>query len=135
VDGSGLSGSAGNEPDYRTVRGKGGDARHADRIGEEYWGVPDIVVEVISPRTPKSSGTEHTDRGEKFVEYAKAGVQEYWLIHPTDCTIEIYVLRDGVYHLLDRWSEGKVARSKVLDGLEVPVETVVQGNSCQEPFS
>ncbi|MFQ6041718.1 MAG: Uma2 family endonuclease [Candidatus Poribacteria bacterium] len=99
---------------------------HADRIGEEYWGVPDLVVEVISPRTPKSSGTEHTDRGEKFVEYAKAGVQEYWLIHPTACTIEVYVLRDGVYHLLDRWGEGEVARSEVLGGLEVPVEAVVQ---------
>ena len=29
---------------------------HADRIGEDYCGVPDLVVEVISPRTPKSSG-------------------------------------------------------------------------------
>jgi Uma2 family endonuclease len=100
---------------------------HADRIGEEYWGVPDLVVEVISPRTQQSSGTEHTDRGEKFVEYAKAGVQEYWLIHPTACTIEVYVLRDRAYHLLDRWGKGEVARSEVLVGFEVPVEVVIQG--------
>ena len=101
---------------------------HADRIEEDYWGVPDLVVEVISPRTPKSSGTEHVDRGEKFVEYAQAGVQEYWLIHPTACTIEVYVLRDGVYHLLDRWSGEEIVRSQVLDGFEVPVEVVVQGS-------
>ena len=100
---------------------------HADRIGEEYWGVPDLVVEVISPRRPQSSGTEYVDRVEKFVEYAQAGVQEYWLIHPTACTIEVNVLRDGVYHLLERWGEGEVARSQVLDGFEVPVEAVVQG--------
>jgi Uma2 family endonuclease len=100
---------------------------HADRIGEEYWGVPDLVVEVISPRTQQSSGTEYTDRGEKFVEYAKAGVKEYWLIHPTACTIEVYVLRDRAYHLLDRWGKGEVARSEVLGGFEVPVEVVIQG--------
>ena len=100
---------------------------HADRIGEDYWGIPDLVVEVISPRTPQSSGTENVDRGEKFVEYAKAGVKEYWLIHPTACTIEVYVLKDGVYHLLDRWGKGEVARSEVLDGFEVLVEAVIQG--------
>jgi len=99
---------------------------HADRIGEEYWGIPDLIVEVISPRTPKSSGTEHVDRGEKFVEYAKAGVQEYWLVHPTAGTIEVYVFRDGVYHLLDRWGKGEVARSEMLDGFEVPVEVVIR---------
>ena len=32
---------------------------HADRIREDYWEVPDLVVEVISPRTEHSSGTEH----------------------------------------------------------------------------
>ncbi|MBM3242191.1 Uma2 family endonuclease [Candidatus Poribacteria bacterium] len=100
---------------------------HADRIGEDYWGIPDLVVEIISPRTTQSSGTENVDRGEKFVEYAKAGVKEYWLIHPTACTIEVYVLKDGVYHLLDRWGKGEVARSEVLGGFEVPVEVVMQG--------
>lgn len=101
---------------------------HADRIGEEYWGVPDLVVEVISPRTPKSSGTEYVDRMEKFIEYAQAEVQEYWLVHPTTPTIEVYVLRDSVYHLLDRWEAGEVARSQVLEGFEVPVDAVIQGN-------
>jgi len=98
---------------------------HADRIGERHWGVPDLVVEVVSPRTAESSGTEKTDREDKFSEYARAGVSEYWLVHPTERTIEVYVLRDGVYHLLDRWGVGEVARSEVLAGLEVPVEAVV----------
>ena len=101
---------------------------HDDRIEEDYWGVPNLIVEVISPRTQKSSGTEHIDRVEKFFEYAKAGVQEYWLVNPTAGTIEIYVLLDGAYHLLSRWSNGEVARSKVLDGFEVPVEAVIPGS-------
>ncbi|MBI1928243.1 Uma2 family endonuclease [Candidatus Poribacteria bacterium] len=102
---------------------------HADRIGEDYWGVPDLVVEVISPRTPKSSGTEQVDREEKSVEYARAGVQEYWLIHPTAGTVEVYVLRNGIYHLLERWGVGEVARSQVLEGFEVSVDAVIQGNT------
>jgi Uma2 family endonuclease len=61
---------------------------HADRLGEDWWGVPDLGVEVISPRTAQSSGTESTDRVEKFGEYARAGVPEYWLVHPTERTIK-----------------------------------------------
>jgi Uma2 family endonuclease len=99
---------------------------HADRIGEDYWGVPDLVVEVIPPRTPQSSGTEAVDRGEKFGEYARAGVREYWLVDPAAGHIEVYVLRGGVYHLLDRWGKGGVARSEVLAGFETPVDAVIQ---------
>ncbi len=101
---------------------------HADRIGEDYWGVPDLVVEVISPRTPKSSGTEQVDREEKSVEYARSGVQEYWIIHPTACTVEVYVLRNGIYHLLERWGAGEVAQSQVLEGFKVSVDAVIQGS-------
>jgi Uma2 family endonuclease len=99
---------------------------HADRIGEDYWGIPDLVVEVISPRTPQSSGTESVDRGEKFIEYALAGVPEYWLVHPTVGTIEVYELQDRVYHLLNRWGTGEVAVSRVVEGFEVPVDAVIQ---------
>ena len=37
-------------------------------------GPADLVVEVISP------GSRGTDRGDKFYEYEKGGVKEYWLI-------------------------------------------------------
>lgn len=97
----------------------------SDRIGEDYWGVPDLVVEVLSPRTPQSSSTEAVDRGEKFGEYARAGVREYWLVDLAAGTIEVYVLRGGVYHLLDRWGKGEVARSEVLAGFETSVDVVV----------
>jgi len=97
----------------------------AEQIGEEYWGVPDLVVEVISPRTEESSGTEHLDRGTKFNEYAQAGVREYWLVDPPDRHIELYFLRDGVYHLLERWGPEQTVRSQLLPGLEVPVDAIL----------
>ncbi|OIP08661.1 MAG: hypothetical protein AUJ96_05970 [Armatimonadetes bacterium CG2_30_66_41] len=98
---------------------------HADRIKERYWGPPDLVVEVISPRTPDSSGTETTDRQEKHREYAQAGVQEYWIVHPTERTIKVCRLSGEAYELLGGWGSGETARSKLLEGFEVAVDEVM----------
>jgi Uma2 family endonuclease len=98
---------------------------HVERIEERRWGVPDLVVEVISPRTPESSGTEATDREEKHREYAQAGVQEYWLVHPTARTIEVYTLSGEAYELLGRWGGGETARSRLLEGFEAAVDEVM----------
>jgi Uma2 family endonuclease len=97
---------------------------HSDRIGEDYWGVPDLVVEVILPRTEISSRTEHIDQSEKFEDYQKAGVNEYWIVDPEDETIEVYVLRHGAYHLLGKWKRDEIARSKILRGFSVPIDSV-----------
>jgi Uma2 family endonuclease len=99
---------------------------HDDRKGEEYWGVPDLAVEVLSPRTEHSSGTERTDRRDKFEEYALAGIVEYWLVDVKARVIEVYVLRGEVYHPLGKWGLGETARSELLPGLEVPVAAVVE---------
>jgi Uma2 family endonuclease len=98
---------------------------HGDRRGEQFWGVPDLVAEVISSRTDRSSGTERTDRREKFEEYALAGIAEYWLVDPNRRTIEVYNLQEGVYHLLGKWGMGERARSEVLHGFEVAVTAVL----------
>ena len=95
------------------------NAAHASRIGEDFWGVPDLVVEV------HSKGTIRTDRVKKFAEYAQAGVSEYWLVHLRRKTIEVYVLRQGKYTLLGKWGAGEIARSEVLAGFEIAVEAVM----------
>jgi Uma2 family endonuclease len=99
---------------------------HEDRKGEEYWGVPDLAIEVLSPRTEHSSGTERADRRDKFEEYARAGIAEYWLVDVKGHVIEVYVLRDEVYHLLGKWGRGEVARSEVLSGWELPVTAALE---------
>jgi Uma2 family endonuclease len=91
---------------------------HRDRISEDYWEVPDLAVEVIS------RSTEQVDRTEKFAEYAQAGIAEYWMVDTAERTIEVYVLERG-YKLLGKWGVGEIARSKVLAGFAVPVESVV----------
>lgn len=104
------------EPDILFV-----SKEHADRIGEKFYGPPDLVVEVTS------SSTWRTDRLEKPVEYAQAGVSEYWIVDPDARTIEVFVLREGAYVLSGKWGMGERARSEVLEGFEVAVEEVFRG--------
>ncbi len=43
---------------------------------QRFEGGPDLVVEIVS------SSSARADRAEKFIEYERAGVREYWLIDP-----------------------------------------------------
>jgi Uma2 family endonuclease len=54
-------------------------------------GPPDLCVEVISP-----SSTE-IDRVDKFDEYRRFGVPNYWLVDPAMRTIEAFVLKRRKY--------------------------------------
>jgi len=93
--------------------------KHKDRITEKYWGVPDLAMEILSESTAKE------DRTEKFYEYAKAGILEYWLVDPFRQSIEVYTLESGAYVLLGKWGLGETAKSKLLDGFGVSVDEMM----------
>ncbi len=94
---------------------------HKDRITERYWGVPDLVMEILSESTKK------TDRTDKFSEYEKAGVPEYWIVDPSEGVIEVYVLDLKSYRIMGKWGAGEVAHSKVLAGFQAAVDDVFGG--------
>ncbi len=52
------------------------------------YGVPDLVVEILSRSTARK------DRAEKFFKYEKYGVKEYWIISPQDKFVEVYIRKD-----------------------------------------
>lgn len=54
-------------------------------------GAPDWVVEVLSPATASH------DQVEKRRVYERAGVKEYWLVHPTDRVLTVYRLAGNEY--------------------------------------
>lgn len=57
------------------------------------YGSPDLVIEVLSPTTAKN------DKGYKKQAYEKAGVKEYWIVDINSKSIEVYLLKDGIYDL------------------------------------
>ncbi len=48
----------------------------AQLTAERFLGGPDLVIEVVS------TSSTRIDRVEKFMEYERAGVREYWLVDP-----------------------------------------------------
>ncbi len=61
--------------------------------GGAYSGVPRFIAETLSPSTARR------DRAEKKEIYEKAGVEEYWIVHPQGKSVEIYYLKDRCYVL------------------------------------
>lgn len=58
-------------------------------------GAPDLVIEVLSPSTARY------DRGHKKDIYERCGVREYWIVSPTDKSVEQYILENGRFILRD----------------------------------
>lgn len=95
----------GREPDIFFVK-----TENTERIGEQYFeGGADLVVEVVSPESV------NRDTQEKFREYEKAGVEEYWLIDYSRRTAKFYGFdKNRKYKLLPISPEGKF-KSRVIE--------------------
>lgn len=106
----------GREPDVFFVSNS-----NLDRIKTNYLdGAADLIIEIISP---ESRGR---DRGDKFYEYEKAGVKEYWLIDYERRQTEFYRLgENGIYQVVQP-DENQIFHSKVLKNLELNVEWLWQ---------
>ncbi|MEM7129343.1 MAG: Uma2 family endonuclease [Chloroflexota bacterium] len=77
-------------------------------------GVPNLIVEVISPSSIRR------DRNVKFDQYEQAGVAEYWLADPKTRSVEVYTLSaGGEYALLGQYTEDEEITSNVLEGLTI----------------
>ena len=82
-------------------------------------GVPDIVVEVISP------SNIFTDRNAKKKLYMKIGVGEFWIVDPANQTLEIYLPKQAdpetpYFFLTDK---GKVT-STILPALKFSLKVI-----------
>ena len=88
-------------------------------IGKEYIeGVPDLVVEILSP------SNWMYDRREKFNLYQSSGVPEYWIVDYRAKTVEVFVLEEDEFTLIGKWGVGETASSRVLSGFQVAVADI-----------
>jgi Uma2 family endonuclease len=90
------------------------DPRNQNR----YWLGADLVVEIVSEDDPER------DTKVKVVDYAEAGIPEYWIVNPLDDTITVLVLTGESYEQHGVFQRGEQAVSKLLEGFSVSVDAV-----------
>ena len=82
----------------------------------------DLALEVVS------EGTEarKRDYDDKRLDYAKAGVTEYWIVDPQDQIVSVLVLAGDYYIDHGCFKTGQIASGKLLPGLSVDVRLLMQ---------
>ena len=93
------------------------DPAKIDRRGVR--GAPDWLLEVLSPSTAAH------DQIAKRRTYERAGVREYWLVHPGDRTLTIYVLDNGQYGRPDIYELKDETPIGVLPGVSIAWDALV----------
>lgn len=74
-------------------------------------GPPDLLIEIVSP------DSQSRDRREKYLEYEKAGVREYWIVDPLSKTVEVFRLEKKKFQRIEE-TAGVIA-SIVLKGFRI----------------
>jgi Uma2 family endonuclease len=80
----------------------------------------DLAIEVVS----KGSDDRKRDYETKRVEYAKAGIAEYWIVDPKVEIITVLVLDGAAYRVHGEYRPGGVAGSVLLPSFSVSVSDV-----------
>jgi len=82
----------------------------------------DLAMEIVS------DGTEARKRDyeDKRLDYAKAGVAEYWIVDPRDQIVTVLVLVGEQYVEQGRFVSGQTANGKLLSNLIVDVATLMR---------
>lgn len=91
---------------------------HDPRNQNEYWLGADLVIEIVSPDRPAR------DTEEKPLDYAEAGIPEYWIVNPITETITVLVLEGVAYTEYGVFGRGDLAVSKLIAGFTVRVDEV-----------
>lgn len=95
-------------------------SEHADRAGEEYWEGADLVMEVVSS-DPES---RECDLDKKPIDYAAAGIPEYWIVDPHTERISVLRLTGQQYEVHSDCGIEEQAESALLEGFSVDVTKV-----------
>jgi len=87
------------------------------RVSQPIEVTPDWICEVVSPG-PKNRRRDHVI---KRASYAASGVPYYWLLDPSDRTLEALELHDGRWLVLGVYDDTAVVRVAPFEELELDV--------------
>ena len=85
-----------------------------------YWTGADLVVEIVSD----DANSRLRDYEQKPVDYAQAGISEYWIVDPQERRITVLKLVEGCYQTHGEFTGSERANSALLAGFGVDVEAV-----------
>jgi Uma2 family endonuclease len=88
------------------------------RAQDEFWLGADLVIEIVSPDRPKR------DTEDRPLDYAEAGIPEYWIVNPLDETISLLALGSDSYVTHGVFRRGQRAGSLILNGFDISVDDV-----------
>lgn len=83
-------------------------------------GAPDLVIEILSP------GNSKKEMDIKFTLYEESGVLEYWIVHPTEKAVWVYVLENGRYITHKPFVEGEDLVSRVFPDLKINTSDIFE---------
>ena len=101
------------QPDLTIIR----DRSKLDEAG--CAGIPDFVVEILSPSTASH------DKLRKLRLYEKSGIQEYWIIDPYARTMHAYILENGRYNV-NYYTSAETVNVSVLEDCTVNLPEVFE---------
>lgn len=105
------------EPDIVFFRNE----KAAKFTGEQLiFPAPDFIIEILS------ASTEEIDRGEKLLDYAAHGVEEYWIIDPEKEIVEKYLLHNGYYQIAEKLLHKGSIASEVIIGFEIDLKQIFE---------
>lgn len=82
-------------------------------------GAPDMVIEILSP-----SNFRH-DRIVKLNLYNQAGVREYWIVDPTNKSVQVFLPdKDGKLWIHEEYYPSDIAKVNILEGCTIDLSTV-----------
>jgi Uma2 family endonuclease len=84
-------------------------------------GAPDLIIEILSPSTGDK------DLKDKKEIYEFAHVPEYWIVHPNDQTVIVYLLNDQKKYVIDNvYAFSDTIKASIFEDLFVDLRDVFE---------
>ncbi len=107
------------EPDIVFLRDRNSNLRH-----ENYWEGADLAIEIVSA----SLEDRERDLVTKRIEYAQAGIHEYWIVDPQQESVTVLHLAGDVYTERGVFVRGDVVTSSLFSELSLPVSEILDAD-------